>query len=119
MTPVDNTRAYGSELTALDIPQPVTEFAGKALISKKVDEAIQRLRRLQDLDPAITQDERIDRINKLVVDQVASTDFVFWVSVVTADTAVADNVLAVSLRHQESARFTESVEDLVRRGLGE
>lgn len=118
LTPFDGARDYGSELATLDVPQPITAFAGKALIAKKVDEAIQRLKRLQQQDPAITPQEQIDKINKIVVDQISATDFVFWVSVFLQDSSVeASSVLAVSLRHQESARFTESIQDLIRRGL--
>ncbi len=116
MTPLDSLRGYGSELADLSIPQPVGLFAGKAIISKKVDEAVQRLRRLQEQDPNAGSDERIEKINKLVVENIGSRDFIFWVNVLLEDrTIIGDRVLAVSLRHQESARLIESVEELAKK----
>lgn len=116
MTPLDSLRAYGSELADLNIPQPVSLFAGKALISKKVDEAVQRLKRLQEQDPYAGPDERIDKINRMVVEQIESRDFIFWVNVLLQDkNVVGDRILAVSLRHQESARLTDSVQELAER----
>jgi len=120
MTPLDSARDYGSELADLNIPEPVSVFAGKAIISRKIDEAIQRLKRLQELDPHAGSDERIDRINRLIVDRLNSTDFTFWVSVFLKDDSIStENMLAVSLRHQESAQFAETIQELVRRKLGE
>lgn len=116
MTPLDSLRAYGSELAALSIPQPVSVFAGKALISKKVDEAIQRLKRLQEQDPYAGRDERIDKINRLVVEEIEARDFIFWANVLLQDkTVVGNRILAVSLRHQESARLNNSVQELAER----
>lgn len=115
LTPLDGLRDYGSELQDLNVPEPVRVFAGRALISKKVDEAIQRLIRSQQRDTESTADERIDRINRLIVEQINGTDFVFWVSVLLEDdTVLTDQLLGVSLRHQESARFSRSIEEQVR-----
>jgi phage baseplate assembly protein W len=115
LTPLDALRDFGSELSSLNVPEPVRVFAGRALISKKVDEAVQRLKRLQQNDTESTAEERIDRINRIIVDQIASTDFVFWVSVLLEDrTVLADQLLGVSLRHQESARFSRAIEEQVR-----
>ena len=98
------------------IPQPVSVFAGRALISKKVDEAVQRLKRLQELDPYAGPDEVIDKINRLVVEEIESREFIFWVSVLLVDRSIIGNrILAVSLRHQESARLVDSVQALVKR----
>lgn len=108
-------RDFGSELASLTIPEPVQVFAGRALISKKVDEAIQRLRRMQQQDPYITADEQIERISRLVVEQFGPTDYVFWVNVVLRNTTVtSDQLLGVSLRHQESWRFAETIMEQVR-----
>lgn len=115
LTPLDGLRDYGSELQDLNVPEPVRIFAGKALITKKVDEAVQRLIRFQQKDTESTAAERIDRINRIVVEQISSTDFVFWVSVMLEDdTVLTDQLLGVSLRHQESARFSRSIEEQVR-----
>jgi hypothetical protein len=118
MTPLDGLRDYGSELASLDIPPQISVFAGKALLSKKVDEAVQRLKRKQEADSYVTDDELIESINRLVIDQFGPGDFVFWVSVLLRDQTVSnDQVLAVSLRHQESySTTTESLRELSRRG---
>jgi len=119
LTPLDALRDFGSELADLNVPEPVRIFAGRALISKKVDEAIQRLRRLQQTDTQSTADERINKINRIIVEQIASTDFVFWVSLLLEDeTILADQLLGVSLRHQESARFSQSVQEQARTLFG-
>lgn len=117
MTPLDGLRDYGSELASLDIPPQVSLFAGKSLLSKKIDEAIQRLKRKQEADPYITDDELIETINRLKIDQFNTGDFLFWVSVLTrSQTTTGDQILAVSLRHQESHRLTtETVQELVGR----
>ncbi len=116
MTPLSRARAYGSELASLDIPEPVSAIVGKSLISKKVDEAVQRLKRLQELDPEITDTEQIEKIHKLVVEQIGTGQFIFWVSVLLVDQSIiGEQVLAVSLRHQESARLTESIAELTKR----
>lgn len=119
MTPLDGLRDYGSELAGLNIPPIISVVAGKALISKKVDEAVQRLRRLQQQDPAVTNDELIESIDRLVIQQFNTGDFLFWVSVLTRDrSTTSQQVLSVSLRHQESHRLTtETVQELVRRGF--
>ncbi len=118
MTPLDGLRDYGGELESLDIPPIISVFAGKALISKKVDEAIQRLKRFQERDPNITDDELIESINRLVVEQFETTDFLFWVSVLLRDQSVtSESILAVSLRHQESHRLTETVQELTARNF--
>ena len=111
MTPLDGLRDYGSELSSMRVPAIVSVFAGKALVSRKVDEAIQRLKRFQERDPNAGPDERIDKINKLVVDQTGTTDFVFWINVFLQDRSItSDRILAVSLRHQESAWLTTPME---------
>lgn len=116
LQPLDALRDYGSELESLNVPHPVSLFAGKALISKKVDEAVQRLKRLQEQDPNAGPDETIDKINKLVVQEIASREFIFWVNVLLLDrTIIGNRILAVSLRHQESARLIESVQELANR----
>lgn len=116
MTPLDPLRSYGSELADLSIPQPVSLFVGKALISKKVDEAIQRLKRMQERDPYAGPDERIDKINRLLVEEIESREFIFWVNVLLVDkTIIGNRILAVSLRHQESARLIDSVQELADR----
>ena len=115
MTPL-NDADYGSELNDLDVPAPVSVFAGKALISKKVDEAIQRLIRYQQRDATLTDQEAIDSINKMVIESMGSGSYVFWVSLLLKDqTVTADRIIAVSLRHQESARFVETIQELTRR----
>lgn len=115
LTPLDGLRDYGSELQDLNVPEPVRIFAGRALISKKVDEAIQRLIRFQQRDTQSTADERISRINRLIVEQINASDFVFWVSTMLEDeTVLTEQLLGVSLRHQESARFGRSIEEQVR-----
>lgn len=115
LTPLDGLRDYGSELADLNVPEPVRTFAGKALISKKVDEAVRRLQRSQSNDSQSTAAERIKEVQRIVVDQINSTDFVFWISVVLEDdTIVADQLLGVSLRHQESARFSRAIQEQVR-----
>lgn len=116
MTPLDSLRDYGSELASLNIPEPVSVIAGKALVSKKVDEAIQRLKRFQETDPFITDSEQIDKINKLVVQQIGTGQFIFWINLFLVNQSITGNqVLAVSLRHQESARVAETAVDLARR----
>lgn len=120
LTPLDALRDYGSELSDLNVPEPVRVFAGKSLISKKVDEAIQRLKRAQESDAESTADERISKVNRIIVDQINSTDFVFWVSVLLEDeTVLSDQLLGVSLRHQESARFSETIHEQIRELLGQ
>lgn len=119
LTPLDASRAFGSELADLNVPQPVRNFAGRGIISKKVDEAIQRLIRLQNTDTQSTADERIEKINRIIVNQINSTDFVFWVSVLLEDRSVlSDQLLGVSLRHQSTARFSEAIEERVRAEVG-
>lgn len=120
LTPLDALRDFGSELADLNVPEPVRVFAGRALISKKVDEAVQRLKRLQQTDTQSTADERIDKINRIIVEQINSTDFVFWVSLLLEDeTVLSDQLLGVSLRHQESARFSRSVQEQARALFGQ
>jgi hypothetical protein len=115
LTPLDALRGFGSELANLNVPEPVRVFAGRSLIAKKVDEAIQRLKRLQGNDTESTRDERIDKINRIIVEQINSTDFVFWISVLLEDdTVLSDQLLGVSLRHQESARFERTIHEQVR-----
>lgn len=119
MTPLDGLRDYGSELGSLDIPPQVSLFAGKALLSKKIDEAVQRLKRKQEADPFITDDELIETINRLKIIQFDVGSFLFWVSVLLRDTSVTgDQILTTSLRHQESYRLTtKTVQELVDEGL--
>jgi hypothetical protein len=118
LTPLDGLRDYGSELASLNVPQPVSLLAGRALISKKVDEAVQRLKRSQERDPYVTDQEQIEKINRLIVNNINDTDFVFWVNVLLRDaTVTSTQILAVSLRHQASARFTAAIQELVRAGL--
>jgi hypothetical protein len=115
LTPLDALRDFGSELADLNVPEPVRVFAGKALISKKVDEAVGRLQRAQETDTQSTAAERIKEVQRIVVKQINGTDFVFWVSVVQEDaTIIADQLLGVSLRHQASARFSRSIQEQVR-----
>jgi len=115
MTPLDSARDYGSELADLNIPAAVEVFVGKSLVSRKIDEAIQRLKHLQEKDPYATDDETIDSINKLIVDSMGSGDFVFWVSVWLKNRqSTSDSILSVSLRHQESYRFSETIEQTIR-----
>lgn len=115
LTPLDALRDYGSELADLNVPEPVRVFAGKALISKKVDEAVRRLQRAQSVDTRSTAAERIKEVQRIIVNQINGTDFVFWVSVVQEDDSIiADQLLGVSLRHQESARYSRSIEEQVR-----
>jgi hypothetical protein len=119
MTPLDSSRDYGSELAGLEIPEPVNLFVGKAIISRKVHEAIERLKRLQELDPYAGDDERIDTIDKLVVERFNSTDYMFWVSTILMDrSAKTENNLSVSLRHQESAAYAETIQEVARRTFG-
>lgn len=119
LTPLDALRDFGSELADLNVPEPVRVFAGRAIISKKVDEAIQRLIRLQGNDTQSTADERIEKINRIIVNQINGTDFVFWVSLLLEDqTVLSDQLLGVSLRHQEAARFSESIEERIRAEIG-
>jgi len=119
MTPWDKERDWGSELADLNIPEPVSVFAGKQLVSKKVDEAIQRLRRYQALDPYAGPDELIEKIMKLQVDSLGQGTYVFWVSCMLEDEKItSDTILAVSLRHQESARYNRTIEETIRRVLG-
>lgn len=116
MTPYDPERDYGSELADLDVPSSVSVFVGKSLIGKKVDEAVQRLKRMQEQDPYAGADEVIDRVQRLVIKEIQTGDYIFWVGVVTVSgKPIGDRVLAVSLRHQESARLVESVEELAAR----
>lgn len=115
LTPLDALRDYGSELADLNVPEPVRVFAGKALISKKVDEAVRRLQRAQSVDTRSTAAERIKEVQRIIVNQINGTDFVFWVSVVQEDDSIiADQLLGVSLRHQESARYSRSIQEQVR-----
>lgn len=119
LTPLDGLRDFGSELADLNVPEPVRVFAGRAIISKKVDEAIQRLIRLQNSDTQSTADERIEKINRIIVNQINGTDFVFWVSLLLEDqTVLSDQLLGVSLRHQEAARFSEAIEERIKAEIG-
>lgn len=112
MTPLQN--GYGSELADIDVPEPVRTFVGKGIVSKKVDEALQRLIRLQRADLQSTPDERIDRVERIVVEQIGATDFVFWVSAFVEDsTVVPEQLLGVSLRHQVSAKLYETVQEQI------
>ncbi len=116
MTPFDSDRDYGSELADLDIPQPVSALVGKSLITRKVDEAVQRLIRFQQADPYATAQERIEKLHKIVVEQFETSSFLFWVNVLLEDqTILGDRVLAVSLRHQESASLVDTVQELARK----
>jgi len=115
MTPLDAARDYGSEIADLNIPASVEAFVGKAIISRKIDEAIQRLKRLQEQDPYADDDETIDSINKMIIESMGAGDFVFWVSVWFKNrTIMGDSILAVSLRHQESYRYSRDIEKTIR-----
>lgn len=116
MTPLDADRDYGNELEDLDMPPQISMFAGEGLISKKVDEAIQRLRRFQRRDPYAEADERIEKIRNLVVQTIGSGSFFFWVNCELEDeTITPSRVLAVSLRHQESAQVGQTMPALLRK----
>ena len=96
-------RDYGSELAFIDVPPQLSSALSKALIEKKVDEAIQRLRRLQQDDPLSTPDERIAGISKLVVVRVDTHSFAFFLEVALESSNFnPQRVILVSNRHQVS-----------------
>lgn len=98
-------RAYGNELATLKTPLKYSGLIGKPLVSRKIQEAVQRLEDLQTKDPNITADEKIKTISKLIVEGLNSTDFIYWLEVQVSSgntTPSISNLEAVKLDQQFS-----------------
>jgi hypothetical protein len=96
-------RDYGSELATITSPPMFSQTLTKALVAKKVDEAIQRLKTLQNNDAYITDAEKINQIQKLIVEQLDSASFAFYVQVgMTAKNFNPEKLMIISARQQIS-----------------
>jgi hypothetical protein len=96
------SRAYGSELASIDTPPFYVGITGKPLISKKIQESIQRLQIMQQSDPSVTSDEKIESINQIAVEQFNLTDYFYFVRVLVQSGSFVDanNLTPVQLDHQ-------------------
>lgn len=95
-------RAYGNEIADLKTPTLFGNIIGKSLVAQKIQEAIRSLMELQDSDPNITDDERIQTIGRMIVESTGATDYIYYVETILKGStrAQTSNLKAVRLEHQ-------------------
>mgnify|MGYP001590259866 CR=1 FL=1 len=99
-TDYDASRGFGQELMELDVPAYAGPLIGRALVSTRVTECLDRLKDLQQKDSTSTPDERLAGIAQLDVIEVDATSYAFFVAVETeAKSIVTWDPILVSLRH--------------------
>lgn len=94
---------YGNELATLRVPTRYGDMLGRPLVAQKIQEAIQSLMDLQARDPTVTDDEAIDRIDRLIVESISATDYIYYLEVVVRSgvtVPAVTNLKAVRLDHQ-------------------
>ncbi len=98
-------RNYGSELAGIGNGYTVLFGGfGKPMISRKIQEAVDRLIVSQNADPFVDRNELIDRITNLVVESFGEGSFVYALTAVTVGgqntTPVTNLREATRLNHQ-------------------
>lgn len=112
-------RMFGSELADINIPTGIAAMIGRGLIGTKVTEAVNRLKQLQQEDPASTPNERIAKIDRLYTEEIQPSVYAFWVACSTeADTMAPAQRIAVSLRHRQPSTALQTLNDLAGRLAG-
>ncbi len=95
--------AYGSELATIEQPTFFSGLIGKPMVARKIQEAVQSLMDLQDIDPNITDGEKIDHIGRLIVETYGPTDYLYFIECVVkagATTPAVTNLQAIAVDHQ-------------------
>lgn len=100
-TVFDSDRRYGFDFASVDQPVIVVR-AAEALIQMKVSECLDRLKVMQQQDPFSTATERIDRVERIVVQNVGGGNYLFFVRVRPEQGELVERMVAVSMRHRNT-----------------
>ena len=92
----------GSQLYIVDqSPSLISTIGAEEFIRSTVEDAIDRLRNLQDEDDYLEESERIDHISELTVNKVGPMSYTFYLRVIAADESdVPIEPFTITLRQQ-------------------